>query len=195
MRWSPRLLGVAFCAALFLPHSLLANATNVHVSRFWHNHQPLYWPEWNRNGSQTQRGQYAWDSITLKPTQNYGGISPKQHPENNLTDIFGLDDRKSAYQHLLMTAVVRTGDAALVVAAEAAGDLDGTWSSQGVEMVDDSSQNDVPAGLRPQNCESPDGRRPQVCPLPGDPHTLSIDSDQKRPRHLRTGLFCLKLCL
>ena len=48
---------------------------NVYVSRFWHNHQPLYWPEWNGNGSQTNRGQYAWDSITLKPTQNYGGIS------------------------------------------------------------------------------------------------------------------------
>ncbi len=71
---------------------------NVHVSRFWHNHQPLYWPEWNSNGSQNQRGQYAWDSIVLKPGQNYGGISPKQHPENNLTDIFGIDDRKNAYQ-------------------------------------------------------------------------------------------------
>lgn len=71
---------------------------NVYVSRFWHNHQPLYWPEWNSNGPQTQRGQYAWDSITLKPGQNYGGISLSQHPENNLTDIFGLDDRKSAYQ-------------------------------------------------------------------------------------------------
>jgi hypothetical protein len=72
---------------------------NVHVTRFWHNHQPLYWPEWNSNGSQTSRGQYAWDSIVLKPGQNYGGISPAQHPENNLTDIFGSDDRKNAYQH------------------------------------------------------------------------------------------------
>jgi len=75
----------------------LANG-NVHVSRFWHNHQPLYWPEWNSNGSQTERGQYAWDSIVLKPGQNYGGLSPVQHPENNLTDIFGLDDRRNAYQ-------------------------------------------------------------------------------------------------
>jgi hypothetical protein len=80
-----------------LPAAALANG-NVHVSRFWHNHQPLYWPEWNSNGAQTQRGQYAWDSIVLKPGQNYGGISPSQHPENNLTDIFGLDDRKNAYQ-------------------------------------------------------------------------------------------------
>ncbi|MCS6770684.1 MAG: carbohydrate-binding protein [Kiritimatiellae bacterium] len=72
---------------------------NVHVTRFWHNHQPLYWPDWNRNGSQTNRGQYAWDSIVLKPTQNFNGLSTKQHPENNLTDIFGLDDRRNAYQN------------------------------------------------------------------------------------------------
>ena len=75
----------------------LANG-NVHVSRFWHNHQPIYWPEWNSNGDQNSRVQYAWDSIVLKPGQNYGGISPSYHPENNLTDIFGLDDRRNAYQ-------------------------------------------------------------------------------------------------
>lgn len=98
MPQSPRLIAGALCALLFLPTLAFANNGNVYVSRFWHNHQPLYWPEWNNNGSQTQRGQYAWDSIVLKPGQNYGGLSPKQHPENNLTDIFGLDDRKSAYQ-------------------------------------------------------------------------------------------------
>jgi hypothetical protein len=69
---------------------------NVYVSRFWHNHQPIYWPEWNGNGSQTERVQYAWDSIVLKPGQTYGtGIG---HPDNNLTDIFGNDDRRAAYQ-------------------------------------------------------------------------------------------------
>lgn len=84
----------------FLPHAVpdaQANG-NVHVSRFWHNHQPIYWPEWNNNGPETQRGQYANDSMILKPSQNYGGISPKYHPENNLGDIFGWDDRKNAYQ-------------------------------------------------------------------------------------------------
>ncbi len=70
----------------------------VYVSRFWHNHQPIYWPEWNAHGDQDQRVQYAWDSIVLKPGQNYGGLSPSFHPENNLTDIFGLDDRRNAYQ-------------------------------------------------------------------------------------------------
>ena len=70
---------------------------NVYVSRFWHNHQPIYWPEWNSNGSQTSRVQYAWDSIVLKSGQTYGGITG-QHPENNLTDIFGLQDRVTSYQ-------------------------------------------------------------------------------------------------
>jgi len=83
---------------LLLGGDVSAANLNVYVSRFWHNHQPLYWPEWNSNGSQTERAQYAWDSIVLKPTQNYGGLSPKQHPENNLTDIFGNDDRKASYQ-------------------------------------------------------------------------------------------------
>lgn len=75
--------------------SALANQ-NVYVSRFWHNHQPIYWPEWNDNGTQTSRVQYAWDSIVLKPYQYYD--TSVQHPENNLSDIFGLDDRRAAYQ-------------------------------------------------------------------------------------------------
>lgn len=74
-----------------------ASAQTVFVSRMWHNHQPIYWPEWNTNGSQNSRIEYAWDSITLKPLRSYSG-SPSQHPENNLTDIFGLDDRRNAYQ-------------------------------------------------------------------------------------------------
>ena len=97
MPLSPRHLLGALGAFLLLQTFAFANG-NVYVSRFWHNHQPLYWPEWNSNGAQTQRGQYAWDSIVLKPGQNYGGLSPKQHPENNLTEIFGKDDRVKAYQ-------------------------------------------------------------------------------------------------
>jgi len=68
----------------------------VYVSRFWHNHQPIYWPEWNGNGGQNSRVQYAWDSIVLKNGQTYG--TGMGHPDNNLSDIFGLDDRKAAYQ-------------------------------------------------------------------------------------------------
>lgn len=91
-------LGPKSCCAVTL--SLLvagASAQTVHVSRMWHNHQPLYWPEWNTNGTQTSRVEYAWDSITVKGGRSYPG-STAQHPENNLTDIFGLDDRRSAYQ-------------------------------------------------------------------------------------------------
>lgn len=70
---------------------------NVYVSRFWHNHQPIYWPEWNSNGGETSRVEYAWDSILLKPNRSYTG-SPSQHPENDLVDIFGKADRLAAYQ-------------------------------------------------------------------------------------------------
>jgi chitodextrinase len=70
---------------------------NVYVSRFWHNHQPLYWPEWNQNGGQTSRVEYAWDSIVRKSQRSYPG-SLAQHPENDLGNIFGLDDRRNAYQ-------------------------------------------------------------------------------------------------
>ena len=94
---SLRIFVAAALCAVVLTAAAHANG-NVYVSRFWHNHQPLYWPEWNNNGDQKSRVQYAWDSIVMKPGQNYGGLSPKQHPENNLTDIFGLDDRRTSYQ-------------------------------------------------------------------------------------------------
>lgn len=76
--------------------NLHAQAT-VYVTRMWHNHQPLYWPEWNTNGSENSRVEYAWDTIQLKYNRSYPG-SASQHPENNLGDIFGKDDRRNAYQ-------------------------------------------------------------------------------------------------
>ena len=72
-----------------------AHSAEVRVSRFWHNHQPIYWPEWN-SGTQNQRVQFAQDSINLKSGQNYD--SSTTHPENDLNAIFGVDDRKRAYQ-------------------------------------------------------------------------------------------------
>ncbi|MBU3666642.1 MAG: hypothetical protein FGM15_12315 [Chthoniobacterales bacterium] len=94
---SPAFLLIASVLFIFGPDRAVADPNNVYVSRFWHNHQPIYWPEWNNNGSETSRVQYAWDSIVLKPGQTYGGITG-QHPENNLTDIFGLQDRVTSYQ-------------------------------------------------------------------------------------------------
>jgi hypothetical protein len=89
--WVPCL--IAFTNAV---STVSANPT-VYVSRMWHDHQPTYWPEWNTNGGQTSRVEYAWDSIVLKSGRSYPG-STAQHPENNLSDIFGVDDRKNSYQ-------------------------------------------------------------------------------------------------
>ena len=68
---------------------------NVYVSRFWHNHQPIYWPEWNSN-PQAERVQFAQDSINLKSGQVYD--SGVDHPENDLVSIFSVGDRINAYQ-------------------------------------------------------------------------------------------------
>ena len=70
-------------------------AGNVYVSRFWHNHQPIYWPEWSSN-PQPERVQFAQDSINLKSGQVYdSGVA---HPENDLAGIFSVGDRINAYQ-------------------------------------------------------------------------------------------------
>lgn len=88
-------VGVGMLGAAMMAPSAVAN-NNVKVSRFWHNHQPIYWPEWNGNGSQTKRVQFAWDSIVLKPGQIYD--SSRQHPENDLNAIFSVQDRVNSYQ-------------------------------------------------------------------------------------------------
>ncbi len=80
-RHAPWILALAGLLAAALP----AAAGSVKVARFWHNHQPIYWPDWSNEG----HVQYAKDSI------NNGGA----HPANNLTDIFGLHDRVQAYQY------------------------------------------------------------------------------------------------
>lgn len=74
--------------------------SNVHVTRFWHNHQPIYWPDWEDNAGPNLRVQYAHDSIQRKPGQTYGGITSYSggHPDNDLVQIFSLDDRIAAYQ-------------------------------------------------------------------------------------------------
>jgi hypothetical protein len=73
-----------------------AHAQTVYVSRMWHNHQPVYWPDWNGNGSQTSRMQYAWDSIVNRGNQTYGTGSA--HPSDDLTAIFSVADRVASYQ-------------------------------------------------------------------------------------------------
>ncbi len=91
---SAPLLGAAIFS-LVAGSTLNAHSAEVRVSRFWHNHQPIYWPEWNST-PQNQRVQFAQDSINLKSGQLYD--SGSAHPENDLDAIFGVDDRKRAYQ-------------------------------------------------------------------------------------------------
>lgn len=79
----PWILALAGLLAAALP----AAAGSVKVARFWHNHQPIYWPDWADG-----HVQYAKDSIERKGTQ--GG-----HPDNNLEEIFGKYDRVKAYQY------------------------------------------------------------------------------------------------
>ena len=90
IRLGAALLGLA----VLLPAA--APAANVRVSRFWHNHQPIYWPEWNNNIGENNRVQFAQDSIVLKSGQTYD--TGTGHPDNNLTDIFGTGDRVTSYQ-------------------------------------------------------------------------------------------------
>ena len=105
-----RLAGLVLLCGINLA-GLTAEGQTVYVSRMWHNHQPLYWPEWNPNGSQTGRVQYAWDSIVLKSGQTYGtGVG---HPDNNLTEIFGRDGRRNAYQGRPRDALAVSGQDAL----------------------------------------------------------------------------------
>lgn len=96
-----RFLSLPFRGALLL--ALVAGpiqsaaAANVRVSRFWHNHQPIYWPEWN-SGAQNQRVQFAQDSINIKNSGTQKYDSGSDHPENDLDAIFGVQDRINAYQ-------------------------------------------------------------------------------------------------
>ncbi len=63
---------------------------SVHTSWLWHLHQPIYWPDRRNYGADHYEN--AWDSIQ----QQDGG---RQHPSPEiLRNIFGLDDRRNAYQ-------------------------------------------------------------------------------------------------
>lgn len=89
--------------------SIASGNSNVHITRFWHNHQPIYWPEWNSGVGQDSRVQYAHDSMRLKPNQNYG--ASWNHPHNDLEQIFGLQDRIAAYQGRPRDSVTSIGEA------------------------------------------------------------------------------------
>jgi len=75
----------------------------VHTSYLWHLEQPIYWPEtstWD-----TYQYQKAWESQYLKWNNGNWYSDGKQHPLNNIEEIFGNDDRKAVYQYRAKDAV------------------------------------------------------------------------------------------
>ena len=74
---------------ILLAASSLASASQgVHYTYLWHLEQPIYWPAPDASGVRYER---AWESIQAKD-------AGAAHPENDLIEIFGKDDRVAAYQ-------------------------------------------------------------------------------------------------
>lgn len=67
--------------------------SQVYTTYHWHLQQPIYWPETSSWDSNTY--QKAYESI----------ISGGAHPQNNLNEIFGKDDRVAAYQYRIRDAI------------------------------------------------------------------------------------------
>lgn len=80
---------IVMASLLAIPLAGQAASHKVYSTYLWHLQQPIYWPE---KVAGLNRYQFAYESLGGSPT--YPG-----HPQNNLTDIFGLDDRKAAYQY------------------------------------------------------------------------------------------------
>jgi len=106
MKLSLTVLRALALLAAALPAAQANNS--VHLACHWHLHQPIYWPERNPNGSQTNRYQFAADSINLK-LANAGNFYPGstyKHPRNALVSgdggefdaVFDKADRVQAYQ-------------------------------------------------------------------------------------------------
>src|ERR1022692_3471556 len=91
--WQRARMGLLFawCSALSLVAPLAAlGSGNVHTTWLWHLHQPIYWPD--RRDSGGDHYEAAWDTIQQ---QNAGRLHPS--PEV-VSSIFGVDDRRAAYQ-------------------------------------------------------------------------------------------------
>ncbi len=84
---------LALCGVLGLAISALAQ---VYTTYHWHQQQPIYWPETSQWNSNTY--QKAYESIQLRN----GGAA---HPQNDVEQIFGIDDRRAAYQWRMRDAI------------------------------------------------------------------------------------------
>jgi hypothetical protein len=81
---------VAVSAALLSSLAACFAGNSVHTTWLWHLHQPVYWPDRRNYGNDHYEN--AWDTVQ----QQNGG---RAHPSPEvLSTIFGLDDRRNAYQ-------------------------------------------------------------------------------------------------
>lgn len=81
--------GWALPLLLFVSSFVAFAGSSLHTTWLWHLHQPIYWPD-KRAGS--EHCENAWDTIQ----QQDGG---RLHPSPEiLRNIFGVDDRRIAYQ-------------------------------------------------------------------------------------------------
>lgn len=107
MKFRSCILVAGLALAAGAPPALRASSA-VHLTYHWHLHQPIYWPEVNPFPPQTNRYQFAADSIALKTTNagNFYPGSAYKHPRNALVSgdggeydsVFDKADRVIAYQ-------------------------------------------------------------------------------------------------
>lgn len=88
MKFIPR--PVQFCLCLLLSQFPALAGNSIHTTWLWHLHQPVYWPD--RRAGAGDHYEAAWDTV-----QQQDGGRPHPSPEI-LRNIFGLDDRRNAYQ-------------------------------------------------------------------------------------------------
>jgi len=62
----------------------------VQFTYLWHLEQPIYWPDRQATGFD------RYERVNESRSHKAGGAT---HPENNLDEIFGSDDRKAVYQY------------------------------------------------------------------------------------------------
>jgi hypothetical protein len=75
---------------------LPARAENLHFTYMWHLEQPIYWPDQQASGA--DRYERAWESLQHRD-------AGAAHPQNDLREIFGKDDRVAVYQYRARDAI------------------------------------------------------------------------------------------
>lgn len=164
----PAAVQIAQFVLLLSSFSGLAN-NSVHLAYHWHLHQPIYWPERNPNGNQTNRYQFAADSMNLKfpNAGNFYSGSTFKHPRNALASgdggefdsVFDKPDRVIAYQgggrDSINTILSHTDGGALVSQAPAGNG--GNIETNEFLLIPTAALNDVNA----------DGKFDRVDPLLG----------------------------